>query len=259
MKISLHTLRLYCFVTAMAFISLFVINAPAVAADANFACGGSVEAEVWEAWDGNVRDYVRQSQLEARLLKQGDVYALYDIQTYTHNMVSMASRCNRTDRLKEIAGLIRIAYGALEPGTQSSPGRRWVCRGGSICNDKNRLLNQEVMLDSVQFLGLAARVANALASSGRKPDEEEKAFIQDTGQILIEHLLRWGSESAISAMLQAASAKPEDVTNGSSKLFFTDKPLWMITIYAELSGILQSGVSRDVIWGKAQKTGLGVR
>jgi len=138
MKTSPHILSLFC---AVAFVSLILINEPAVAADANFACGGSVEAEVWEAWDGNVRDDLRQSQLEARLLKQGDVYALYDIQTYTHNMASMASRCNRTNRLMEVARLIRIAYGALEPGTQSSPGRRWVCRGGSICNDKNRLLN----------------------------------------------------------------------------------------------------------------------
>lgn len=250
MKTSLHVLCLYCAMTAVAFISLILINEPAAAADANFACGGSVEAEVWEAWDGNVRDYLRQNQLDARLLKQGDVYALYDIQTYTHNMVSMASRCNRTNRLKEVAGLIRIAYDALEPGTQSSPGRRWVCRGGSICNDKNRLLNQEVMLDSVQFLGLAARVANALASSGRRPDEEDKAFIRDTGQILIEHLLRWGSDSAISSMRQATGAKPEDVTDGSSKLFFTDRPLWMITMYAELAGIIQSGVSKEVIWGK---------
>ena len=253
MKTSLHVLCLYCAMTAVAFISLILINEPAAAADANFACGGIVEAEVWEAWDGNFRDYLRQSQLEARLLKQGDVYALYDIQTYTHNMVSMASRCNRTNRLKEVARLIRIAYDALEPGNQSSPGRRWVCRGGSICNDKNRLLNQEVMLDSVQFLAFAARVANALASSGRKPDEEEKAFIRDTGQVLIEHLLRWGSDSAISSMRQATGAKPEDVTNGSSKLFFTDKPLWMITMYAELAGIIQSGVSKDVIWGRPKQ------
>jgi len=199
MKLSPHTLCLYCFITAIAFVSLVLIHAPAVAAeanvaaapaaaapnaaaatDANFACGVSVEAEVWEVWDGNVRDYLLQSQLDPRLLKQGDVYALYDIQTYTHNMASMASRCKRTNRLREVAGLIRITYGTLEPGTQSSPGRRWVCRGGSICNDKKRLLKQEVMLDSVQFLGLAARVANALATSGRKPDEEEKAFMRDT-------------------------------------------------------------------------------
>jgi len=100
----------------MAFVTLVLIHAQAVAAeanvaaapaaaapnaavatDANFACGGSVEAEVWDAWDGNVRDYLRQSLLDARLLKQGDVYALYDIQTYTHNMASMVSRCNKTN------------------------------------------------------------------------------------------------------------------------------------------------------------------
>jgi len=83
MKTTLHILSLYC---TVAFVSLILINELAVAADANFACGGIVEAEVWEAWDGNFRDYLRQSQLEARLLKQGDVYALYDIQTYTHNI-----------------------------------------------------------------------------------------------------------------------------------------------------------------------------
>ena len=66
MNISLHIIFLYC---AMAFVSLIVIN-ESVAADANYACGGNVEAEVWEAWDGNVRDYLRQSQLDARLLKQ---------------------------------------------------------------------------------------------------------------------------------------------------------------------------------------------
>jgi len=53
MKTSLHVLCLYCAMTAVAFISLILINEPAAAADANFACGGSVEAEVWEAWDEN--------------------------------------------------------------------------------------------------------------------------------------------------------------------------------------------------------------
>ena len=111
------------------------------ASDSNFACGGKVETEVWNIWDSNARNYLNQRFLQDRLLKQGDVYALYDFQTYTHNMVSMARRCNRTSRLVEVANLIRMAYGALETGTPSSPGRRWVCRGGAICNDKNRLLN----------------------------------------------------------------------------------------------------------------------
>ena len=43
MKTTLHILSLYC---TVAFVSLILINELAVAADANFACGGSVEAEM---------------------------------------------------------------------------------------------------------------------------------------------------------------------------------------------------------------------
>lgn len=222
------------------FILLLTSHEVVAAQDNRFECGGSVEAEVWGAWDANIRDFLKQRQLQDRLLKQGDVYALYDFQTYTHNMVSMARRCNRTSRLLEVADLVRIAYGALEQGTLFSPGRRWVCRGGAICNYKNRLLNKEVMLCSLQFLALASSVANALASSGAPLGEEGKAFIRDTVQIVTEHLLRWGDDAAIKTMLKAAAATPQDVKNSSSALFFTDKPLWLITIYADLSGILQS-------------------
>lgn len=224
----------------LAIVSLCPVAQVSAAPDSFFQCGGSVEAEVWAAWDANIRDFLKQRQLQDRLLKQGDVYALYDFQTYTHNMVSMARRCNRSSRLVEVARLVRTAYGALDQGTPSSPGRRWVCRDGTICNDKNRLLNKEVMLDSVQFLGIASSVANALASSGAPLGDEEKTFIRDTIQIVTEHLLRWGDDAAINTLRKAATATPQDVKNGSSALFFTDKPLWLITIYAELAGILQS-------------------
>ncbi len=223
------------------------------APDSSFECGGSVEAEVWEVCDANIRDFLHQRQLQDRLFKQGDVYALYDFQTYTHNMVSMARRCNRSSRLREVAELVRTAYGALEPGSPLSDWRRWVCRGGTICNDKNRLLNKEVMLDSVQFLGLASSVANALASSGEPLGDGEKAFMKDTVRIVTEHLLRWGDDAEIKTMRKAAAAKPQDVKNSSSALFFTDKPLWLITIYAELAGnaiteSLEPGVSCDSRW-----------
>ncbi|OPY85087.1 MAG: hypothetical protein A4E65_00194 [Syntrophorhabdus sp. PtaU1.Bin153] len=224
----------------MMFVCLLTAYEVVAAQDGRFVCGGSVETEVWTLWDTNVRDFFKQRFLEDRLLKQGDVYALYDFQTYTHNMVSMARRCNRTARLMEVARMINTAYRALERGGQSSPGRRWVCRGGSTCNEKNRLLNQEVMLDSVQFLGLASSVANALATSGTPLGDEDKIFIKDTVQIVVEHLVRWGDGAALSEISKLVAATPQDVKNGSSALFFTDKPLWMITIYAELAGILNA-------------------
>jgi len=190
------------------------------AQDARFECGGRVETEVWELWDANVRDFLNRQQLHEGLIKQGDVYALYDIQTYTHNAVSMARRCNRTNRLLEVSRLVRTAYGTLEPGTSSSPGRRWVCRGGVICNDKNRLLDQEVMLDSIQFLALACSLANALMSSDGPLGDEEKAFVGDTVQIVTEHLIRWGDKATVATLRKTAAATPQDVKDGCSSPFF---------------------------------------
>ena len=215
------------------------------AQDTRFVCGGSVEEEIWQTWDTNIRDFLDKRQLQDRLLKQGDVYALYDFQAYTHNAVSMARRCSRTGRLMEVARLIRVTYGTLEPGTPFSTGRQWVCRGGSICNEKNRLLNQEVMLSSVQFLGLASSVANALVTSATPLDDEGRAFVRDTVQVAVEHLLRWGDDAALLTLRKATTATPQDVKNSSSALFFTDKPLWLIPIYSELAGIMQEQESRD--------------
>jgi len=214
--------------------------------DSSFACGGSIETEVWQTWDENMHYFLMQQQLKKRLVQQADVYALYDVQTYTHNLVSMARRCNRTKRLTEISILIQTAYAELEPGTTSSPGRRWVCRGGSICNDKNRLLNKEVILDSAQFLGLASSIANALALSNTPISNDERTFIENTIQITSEHLLRWGNDNAINSIFKKAEAEISDVKNGSSELFFTDYPLWLITIYAEIAGIIQNKDRRQL-------------
>ena len=109
-----------------------------------------------------------------------------------------------------------------------------------MCKKNNQPINEEVMLCSVQFLGFAVSVANALATSTAFLGNEEKVFIRDTFQIATEHLLRWGDDADINFYKKLAKKTPQDVKNASAALFFTDKPLWMITIYAELAGILQS-------------------
>ena len=227
---------------------LMMLCAPALALErkASFDCGGPVEEETWAIWDGRVHQHLQQRFMKERLLEQGDVYALYDIQAFTHNLVAMARRCQRNDRLMEMARLVRTAYAVLEPGSLFSPGRRWICRGGSVCSSKNRLLDKEVMLNSLQFLGLASSLANSLATSNAQLGREEKQFIADTTQILVEHLLRWGDGNAIKKIRTAMAARPEDVNNATSTLFFTDGPLWLITIYAELAGILDAKKRKDL-------------
>jgi hypothetical protein len=209
------------------------------AENAAFACGGEVEKKVYGIWAGGVKTQLAD-MLQHRLVEEGDVYALYDFQINIQNMVSMAQRCNRNDRLREVARLIEVAYGSLESDKDANDGREWVCRGGSICNDKNRLKGTEIILCSAQFLGLATSVANSLATAKGPLNEEDKVFVQNTLSIATEHLRRWSQEGAIANIQKATSTGISEMTPHSSSALFTDKHLWLITIYSELSGILNS-------------------
>lgn len=204
-----------------------------------FACGGQVERQSWALWDASIRDWARKS-LHDRLGRDGDVYVLYDLQTYLHNLVALARRCERIDRLMEMASLVGAAYDVLEPGGWLSPGRRWVCRGGRVCTGHAGLLGQEVQLASVQFLGLASSIANALATAPRVPNDDARSYIRTTSSVIAEHMQRWGDRKAIDKLADAAGATADDVKSASSGLLFTDKPLWMIGIYAEWAGMLES-------------------
>ncbi len=241
--------------SAVAMLMSASVMCTAAASDrARFACGGSVEAEVWASWDGRMREFLEKDQLQNRLVKQGDTYALYDFQTYVHNAVAMARRCKRAERLTEIATIIHSTYSALEPGNLFTTGRRWVCRGGKTCNAKSRLFNTEVMLTSVQFLALATSVANSLVSSDTETAVNNRRFVAETASVASEHLLRWASDGAIARLRRLTGARPEDVADGSTKLLFTDRDLWMIAIHAELAGILQkagnAGVPVERLTGK---------
>jgi len=201
-----------------------------------FICGGTVEAAVWQLWDTNAREFLKDELISTRLIKQGDTYALYDIQGYLHNLEAMAQRCARTDRLIQLANDLMDAYSTLEPVQNNASGKAWICKGGRVCNNKNNLINKEVMLVSAQGLGLMSALANALATS-KDPQARANPFIAKTVEVSSQHLLRWGGEKAVKNWQRLSVSKLEDVKNGSSALFFTDKDLWQIAIYANLAGI----------------------
>jgi hypothetical protein len=171
--------------------------------------------------------------LRSRLQGRGDIYVLYDLQAWLHNLHAMAERCGRTARQREFSLLATEAYASL----QSSPtgnGRAWVCQGGGTCTDKNGLLGQEIPLISAQFLALAISVAVNL----KRNDPGSASFVQDTVRIVVEHLERWASSSSIASIRNRISASPRDVRDGSSALFLSDTEVWEITIYSHLAGVL---------------------
>ncbi|MNX89051.1 hypothetical protein D3C86_1210500 [compost metagenome] len=207
---------------------------PSIAED---RCGGALEAKIWALWDAQGRTNLRKELIGTRLLGQGDTYALYDIQVYFHNLEAMAERCQRVDRLMQLADDLMPAFDALQPLSEQSPADiGWVCKGGAVCNARNKLINKEVMLVSVQGLGLMSALAGALA---RSPDAQARThpFVRQTVKTAVAHLRRWGDSTARLNWQRLTGAKSQDSEDASSALLFTDKPLWQLAIYANLAGI----------------------
>jgi hypothetical protein len=225
------------------------------ASDTRFLCGGEIEARVWTEWDRRVRPFIETQVLGERLVAQGDVYALYDMESLTQNLVALAARCGRPDRLRQIAALLHQAYGKLESSLALFPGQaahqRWVCRGGAVCNRRNRLLDREILLNSAQFLGLALRVASGLTQSAMRKGAAagestrmplppaENAFIETTMRVAADHLLRWHDAAAERRLQRAMHTRPAQMAAASTELLFTDFDLWQVAMYAELAGLLQ--------------------
>jgi hypothetical protein len=225
---------------AMFFILLVASPFCALAASdseqSGYSCGESMEAEVWKLWDGNAKRLLADQLVDERLTKQGDTYALYDLQTYLHNLVDMAGRCGRQDRLLEIARSLSPIFVRLETAPRGK-GQAWVCRGGSICNDRNRLLGVEVQLTSVQFLGLASSVAAYLAEAA---GEDAGKFRRLVVQTALDHLSRWSNASALEHIGKEISSKAAGDVAPDPGLAFEDKQLWMIAIYSNLARIISS-------------------
>lgn len=96
------------------FLIIFFAQKSVYAADnTQFSCGGMVELKTWELWENQGQWYL-QTQLKERLIGQGDTNALYELQMYYHNLVSMAIRCKRWGRLVSIADLLQVSYQVLE-------------------------------------------------------------------------------------------------------------------------------------------------
>lgn len=222
---------------------------------AEFECGGEVEMAVWGLWDGFVHEFVKTRLLQDALKSKGDTYSLYDLQSYAQNMVAMAVRCGRVDRLESMAELINDAYDQLTE-VKSAQGLGWVCRGGKVCNDGNRLAGTEVRLTSVQFLVMSMRVANALAtprSTGQVSDDG--AFVRRSVEVALAHLVRWNAGPDPMKVADRLPVTPATVKGGSSRYLFTDQDLWTIALYAEVAGVLHTQPDLLSLLSQADRAG----
>ncbi|WP_156487642.1 hypothetical protein [Synechococcus sp. MIT S9509] len=195
-----------------------------------FACSGSVEKRVWALWDGVIKDSVRNDLIEKRLLSTGDTYALYDLQTTLSNLVAMAHRCGRHSRLVQLADLLLPVFNGMEtllPPNEHHQG--WVCRGGSLCTKANRRLGREVLLVSLQGLGLLTDLASRLANYPNSSFQQH-SFVGLTASASQSHLERMATPELRDSLRLRLQAKPVDVKGNSSGLLFTSGDIWRYTI-----------------------------
>jgi hypothetical protein len=202
----------------------------------SYACGGRVEAKVWRQWDKTSFPYAQGQLIQERLVGAGDSYALYDLEIVFHNLLAMAQRCQRSERQLQLLKLVTVAYAQLAPAPDNQTGRAWVCRGGAVCNGTNRLVNTEVMLNSAQFLAFAASLAQGVNQGGKSALSDN--FVEQTARVALEHMTRWSALQTRISLRKRIAARPEDVRDGSSTLFLTDRELWQMAIYADLAGVL---------------------
>jgi hypothetical protein len=213
---------------------------------ATFDCGGPLEQEVWAQWSDKGMRFASEQLIKGRLVEQGDTYALYDFQTFYHNLLSMAQRCQRVERMQQMAEIVSSAYTQLATETSIKKGRAWVCKGGRICNSANRLIHTEVDLNSVQFLAFATSLAGGLSRIDSTSQASNK-YVQETLEISLEHIRRWSGEQELKGVQERRRVVASQVGPSTpSKLFFLDRDLWRMAVISDVAYILSANkTARD--------------
>ncbi len=218
----------------------------------DFSKNGEIHQQVIQSWDNHYRDYFA-SEIRRRLFEAGDVYVLYDIQIGgLQSFVEMTRRCKDTKQISELVDLLNPVFSALKPISDSDKSTGWICTGGQICKDY-KLTGNEVTLCSSQYLGLIGAVATSVEENipARRRTDAEKAFLANTYSTIAIHLNRWLSDRFLASVDRRMQLTPENIKNGSSSSFFTDKELWFLTALSDLSALHGKGIKPASEDGKA--------
>jgi hypothetical protein len=235
MAAAAHQLGL-CFKIGACMFSVAPLSVWASPPPSSLICGGAQEHRLWRLWDSGARRAIRTQLIEQRLLRDGDTYALYDLQINLGNLVAMADRCRRPERLAQLADLLLPAFGSLEslpPPDEHHQG--WVCRGGSLCTVQNLRLGREVPLVSLQGLGLFTDLAVRLAGQP-EPTLQQHPFVHRTAVAAQAHLERLSTPARQASLLRRLHSSPAQA-NSSSQLLFDSSDIWLYTVALNTSVI----------------------
>jgi hypothetical protein len=123
----------------------------------------------------------------------GDVYALYNIEIATNNLLTYAGRRKDTDILDDIAQLYLVAFPYLKDDKRGHLVWIYTSSTTRVAKENPKLLGGEVMLCSVQFLYAVSSLIDFVARvspENRKPAMKE-AVEKFASVIIRDHYLRW--------------------------------------------------------------------
>lgn len=212
----------------------------------DFSCSGDVHAQAINLWENTLRKYF-EGQVNKDLKLLGDTYVLYNIQQYLQSFVEMTRRCNDRPQIAELVETLSPVFAELQPLPNYPNGRGWICRGGSVCNRFNRLINTEIQLCSAQFLGLIGALATDVVEKipRNQQTNAEKIFVINAIETIANQLDRWLSPSYFAQVAVRTKMTMHDATDGQSKYFFSDKDLWFIDLLSDLSELKQSNTKQS--------------
>ncbi|MDG0815205.1 hypothetical protein [Bdellovibrio svalbardensis] len=189
------------------------------------------EKEAINLWNTDARPQI-EDLINRRLLQEGDVYALYDVQIFLQNFLTMSARCQRTAQLNEIVRILQPSAKVLTLDPQDQR-RKWICKGGDICRS-NHLLNKEVFLVSVQFAGLISNTINTIAALPRSEVTPEMHHFLETFMPVIfeDHLPYW--IDLYSSRWEKLAKLPRTEVPGNFRNAFDDKDMWLLTVLSEM-------------------------
>lgn len=143
---------------------------------------------------------VRLPELIDSSFTRGDSYVIYNVQTYTNNLLDMAIKCKRYDLISELSGIYLKAYPYLLNYTvvngqkvyYSDGHYEWHCTSPSCVNWATNPYKENI-IPSSQFIYLLSRTLNAIAAT---PAASRTSTMIDFAKkynniIHKSHLYRW--------------------------------------------------------------------
>jgi len=217
-----------------------IVYPGSVSAAIDTKCGGSIYLAVKQTWNSSIRKYIAVDKIEIHMKREGDVYPLYDIQSYLYNFYRMASRCGDHELLNQIAETLLPIF---DLAIQEKGEVKWVCRGGTHCTTKNGLLGKEIQLNTLQFLGLASALAAKLAhSDDANLSPSSREFVTKASDSAYRFVARMAkNKNYVKSLEMNRQESPGDPRRNPASKVLRDHEIWMLTILANLAGTTANG------------------